>query len=45
MKKPLAVVLSFLSVVTLVVTLVGAATAQGTLQKIKKKGVLVAGGW
>lgn len=43
MKKPLSVVLSFLSVVTLVVTLVGAATAQGTLQEVKKKGVLVAG--
>ncbi|MHB8783039.1 MAG: transporter substrate-binding domain-containing protein [Desulfobacteria bacterium] len=39
MKKPLSVVLSFLAVVTLV----GAAAAQGTLQEVKKKGVLVAG--
>ena len=39
MKKPLAVVLSFLAVVTLV----GAAAAQGTLQEVKRKGVLAAG--
>ncbi len=39
MKKPLAAVLSFLAVVALA----GTAAAQGTLQKVRKNGVLVAG--